>query len=260
MSAPDTLRPWTALEQTGVQEFTYADVPRTDLHVLFGHPPQRVLDIGCASGAVGLGIKKAFPGAFVAGCELDLRAVKIAQTRLDVVYTEPLRQWQATEREILKSMDTVLLLDVLEHMYNPWAELQFLAQNLPPTAQVIVSLPNIGHLSTFSELSKGFWHYQPYGIKDITHLRFFTEYEMWRMFYQTGFKVDQKAYLATPLNLQKFEKYPIRINVNQLMSLQVRDEAHWLQLNAIQLGFRLSIANDDALSAEELKLRHAAHA
>ena len=260
MSNPSTLRPWDALEQAGVQNFHYLDAPRLETHALFAQAPQRVLDIGCASGAVGLGIKKAFPHAVVIGCELNLQSAEIARTRLDMVYTKPLREWSPAECETLKTLDTVMLLDVLEHMPNPWAELAFLSQHLPSGVQVIVSLPNIGHLSTFSQLASGFWHYMPAGIMDITHLRFFTEYEMLRMFYQTGFKVDKKIYLAVPPNLQKFTKYPVHVNIKDKMTLQVRDETHWMQLNAIQLGFRISPAEDAALSAEELTLRHGAHA
>lgn len=252
-------RPWMALENTGTQSFTYADVQRKDLHMLFASAPQNVLDIGCATGAVGVGIKNSFQNARVLGCELDMQAAKIAKQRLDQVITAPLREWNTEQIQDLQKIDTVMLLDVLEHMYNPWAELEFLSKHLNKNAQLIISLPNIGHLSTFNQLHQGFWRYDPFGIKDITHLRFFTEYEMIRMFYQTGFKVEQKIYLAVPPNLTKFEQYPITINVGNGLQMQVRNNEHWLQLNAIQLGFRIRIASDDELSPKETELRHGSH-
>jgi len=249
--------PWHALEQTGVQEFTYADVTRTDLHRLFDAPPQRVLDIGCAAGAVGLGIKKAFPGAHVWGCELDTRAAEIARTRLDRVSTTPTATWDEAELAELAHIDTVLLLDVLEHMYNPWAELQRLARHLSERAQVIISLPNIGHLSIMRDLANGYWHYKPYGLLDITHLRFFTEHEMLRLVYQTGFRAERKEYLlARPV--PPIERFPVQLDMGNV-KLTVRDHDHWLSLNALQIGLRVRIAPDAALDAGELALRHAPH-
>lgn len=228
---------WAALEQTGVQSFAYPDALREDLHGLFGFAPRRVLDVGCGSGAVGWGVKQVFTSAQVWGCELDERAAQIAQTRLDRVITVPLRQWSAPDTDALVHFDTILLLDVLEHMYNPWAEMQFLAQHLNADAQLIVSLPNVGHKSVLSALSKGDWPYASTGILDITHLRFFTEQTMLALFEQTGFNVMEKRYL-TYRPVRVIENFPVRLNLGGC-SILVRDEAHWMQLNSIQLGFRL---------------------
>lgn len=228
---------WQALEQTGVQSFDYPDAPRKDLHRLFAGAPKMVLDIGCGSGAVGLGIKQSFDSVVVWGCELDARAATLATTRLDRVITEPMRQWPAQEVKALADFDTVLLLDVLEHMYNPWAEMQFLAQHIHPHAQVIVSLPNVGHKSVMNALAQGDWPYASVGILDITHLRFFTEKNMLALFEQTGFEVMDKQYL-TYRPVQQIEQFPVEVNFGA-WRLQVRDWAHWMQLNSIQLGFRL---------------------
>jgi 2-polyprenyl-3-methyl-5-hydroxy-6-metoxy-1,4-benzoquinol methylase len=249
--------PWHGLEGTGVQEFKYAEVTRTDLHTLFDAPPRRVLDIGCGAGAVGLGIKKAFPGTHVWGCELDARAAEIARGRLDRVSTDPTAEWNEAALAALGMVDTVMLLDVLEHMYNPWAEMQRLARHLADDAQVIISLPNVGHMSLLRDLANGYWHYKPYGLLDITHLRFFTEYEMTRLIYQTGFRVEKKMYMATG-KPQAIERFPINLDLGEVR-LKVRDQAHWLSLHALQIGFRARKAPDAALDAREQALRHAPH-
>lgn len=236
-SMPQEAPVWQALEQTGVQSFDYPDAPRKELHRLFSGAPRKVLDIGCGSGAVSLGIKQSFDSVEVWGCELDERAAMLAKTRLDRVITEPLRQWSDADVDALKYFDTVLLLDVLEHMYNPWVEMQFLAKHLSADAQIIVSLPNVGHKSVMNALVQGDWAYASAGILDITHIRFFTEKNMLALFEQTGFEVMDKQYL-TYRPVQHIEQFPIQVDFGT-WRLQVRDWAHWMQLNSIQLGFRL---------------------
>lgn len=77
---------WHMLDaETGVQDCEYPANPRSDIQALFGHMPRRVLDVGCATGAVGLGLKRAIPGLWVWGCEVNARTAQVASTRLDDV-------------------------------------------------------------------------------------------------------------------------------------------------------------------------------
>jgi 2-polyprenyl-3-methyl-5-hydroxy-6-metoxy-1,4-benzoquinol methylase len=224
--------------ETGVQDLQYADIARPEVRPLFGHQPRRILDIGCATGAVGAGLKQSIPGLWVWGCELNQRAAQAAAKRLDHVTAVPRAQWSQADIGLVNSVDTVLLLDVLEHMYNPWAELEFLAQHLPPDAQVIVSLPNIGHFSVLHALALGVFPYRASGILDITHVRFFTLAEMHAMFDQTGFQVDRTRVLSKSSNVQ-INKFPARIDSGKLV-LKVESAQEWEQLNAVQFGFRAS--------------------
>jgi len=233
---------WQALSgTTGVQSAEYADDPRTEIRPLFDHVPRRVLDIGCATGAAGLALKRT-DGAWVWGCELDGAAAAVAATRLDRVTTQPISQWADEELALLRTIDTVLLLDVLEHMYNPWGELQFLARHLPADAQVIVSLPNLGHLSTFHNLSLGAFTYDREGILDVTHVRFFTRREMLDMFAQTGFSTAQEVVLAGEPEVE-VTAFPLQARMGRC-TLEVADAHEWRLLHAVRLGFRLRVGAD----------------
>jgi hypothetical protein len=148
----------------------------------------------------------------------------------------PREQWSAADRERVASVDTVLLLDVLEHMYNPWAELEFLSANLPPDAQVIVSLPNIGYLWVIEALTRGEFQYLPAGVLDVTHIRFFTLDTMREMFEQTGFEVEAIAVLGG--SDAKVERFPAPVACGKVQ-LTVESTEEWMQLNATQFGFRL---------------------
>jgi len=71
--------------------------------------------------------------------------------------------------------DLVLCLDVLEHLLNPWQVLSTVVESIRPGGSLIVSLPNIAHVSVLLGLIlKNDWRYQGAGVLDRTHLRFFT--------------------------------------------------------------------------------------
>lgn len=237
-AVPGTGFVWRLLdEEAGVQDFAYPDNPRKDVHVLLGREPRRVLDVGCATGAVGLGLKQAFPGVWVWGCELSLRAAQVARGRLDHMTVQPRERWSAADLALLETVDTVMLLDVLEHMVNPWAELRFLAERLPPDAQLVVSLPNAGHWSILANLSAGSFKYEAAGILDITHLRFFTLREMRAMFEETGFEVRSETILSKTDSLH-LASFPANVAAGKL-TLRVETALEWQQFNAIQFGFQL---------------------
>jgi len=223
--------------QTGIQDQDYGEHGRPGVQALFGHAPRRLLDVGCATGAVGATLKKLIPGLWVWGCELNAQAAQVAAGRLDRVSDRPREQWTPDEQALVGSVDTVLLLDVLEHMYNPWAELQFLASRLPRDAQVVVSLPNVGHIAILEQLSRGQFRYERMGILDVTHMRFFTPDGMLAMFDETGFDVE----LMTPLSRTQgtaLAGYPARVNVGRL-AIDVDTPQEWERLQTIQYGFRL---------------------
>lgn len=223
--------------QTGVQDMNYGDIPRPGVRHLFGHPPRRLLDIGCASGAVAAGLKESDPALWAWGCELNPEAGAVAAGRLDHFTPVPRDQWGAEDVARVGTLDTVLLLDVLEHMYNPWAELEFLARHLPAQAQVIVSLPNVGHRSVLESLAEGSFQYSPMGILDVTHVRFFTMREMQAMFAQTGFRIEDTWVLASTAR-EEAPQFPVQVGAGKLR-LRVDTMEEWQQLHAIQFGFRL---------------------
>ena len=231
---------WRTLSvQPGVQDLEYGDIARPGVQNLFSRPPRRLLDIGCASGAVAAGLKESIPGLWAWGCELNPQSAAVAASRLDRFTRQPLSEWTDTDIEQLRSVDTVLLLDVLEHMYNPWAELEFLAQHLSFDAQVVVSLPNVGHISVLENLASGAFPYAATGILDVTHVRFFTLAGMQSMFDQTGFQIDGTWILNRSANTE-IKRFPVNVQAGKL-TLQVQDPAEWERLNAIQFGFRLSL-------------------
>lgn len=175
----------------------YHDRPRSDLLELMEHVPRRVLDIGCAAGATGQYLKEQHPDCWVAGIELSALAAEKARERIDLVLEQKLEDVDFAEHGILPgSIDTVIVADVLEHIYDPWAALLHLRPLLTDDAQVLASIPNARNLWLLNELASGRFPYAKEGLLDITHIRWFTRDEMLRMFQETGYEVSRTARTA----------------------------------------------------------------
>ena len=102
--------------------------------------------------------------------------------------------------------DVILLLDVLEHLLDPWIVLKKLVEhNLNVNGSIIVSLPNIRHYSAlFPLLFKGEWKYQKSGILDKTHFRFFTKKSCLELFARSGLRSVRS--ILIPVDITKKQK------------------------------------------------------
>ena len=72
------------------------------------------------------------------------------------------------------AFDCILFGDVLEHLVDPLAFLDRFVSRLAPGGCVLCSIPNAQHHSMLEALLTGDFQYQPAGLLDSTHLRFFT--------------------------------------------------------------------------------------
>jgi GT2 family glycosyltransferase/SAM-dependent methyltransferase/glycosyltransferase involved in cell wall biosynthesis len=185
---------WEELSATAEADLkgAYHDHLRAELLILMGKAPNRVLDIGCAGGATGAKIKEYFPDSQVIGIELNRQAAEIARGRIDLVIDRPLEEVDFASFGIEPhSIDTVIVADVLEHLYDPWAAMIRLRQWLTPDAQILASIPNSRNLWVLNELAHGRFSYEKEGLLDVTHIRFFTREEIEKFFHETGFIIEK---------------------------------------------------------------------
>lgn len=71
--------------------------------------------------------------------------------------------------------DTILCLDVLEHLYDPWDAISQLQDLLAPGGCIVASIPNVNYVGLLAPLViKGRFDYRESGILDRTHIRWFT--------------------------------------------------------------------------------------
>jgi len=164
----------------------YFSHPRTELLDLIPLSSRRILDIGCGSGVLGKSIKERQPCVYI-GIELNKNASDDARKHLDFVYHADVEDFDFDD--ITGDFDCIILADILEHLIDPWTVLRDLYRLLSPGGIIVCSLPNICHSSTYFEISRGLFRYQSAGIRDITHLRFFSQVTAFQMFVSSGFKV-----------------------------------------------------------------------
>lgn len=75
--------------------------------------------------------------------------------------------------------DTILCLDILEHLRDPWATVAVLKRALNPGGSLIISLPNVNFYRLLAPLIfKGRFDYTEAGTLDRTHLRWFALHGM----------------------------------------------------------------------------------
>jgi len=160
-------------------------------------PPtaRRVLDIGCGAGRLGEAIKTR-QQAEVAGIELDEAAAAVARLRLDHVIVGDIEQVAPDFPS--GSFDAIVCADVLEHLREPDGLLRKARSWLAPDGRLVASIPNVRHNSVVRSLLEGNWTYEPAGLLDRTHLRFFTRREIEKLFYRAGFVIDELRWVGSP--------------------------------------------------------------
>src|SRR5918997_1462732 len=122
--------------------------------------------------------------------ELDPAYAARARTRCDRVVEADVEALAPRAEAELGRFDCLVAADVLEHLVDPWAALRAFARLLEPGGTAVVSLPNVGHWSTYAHLARGTWPRLPEGVHDATHLRWFTLRDARDLLEQAGLTVS----------------------------------------------------------------------
>jgi len=152
---------------------------------------RKLADIGCAAGV--LTHRLSANGWDAIGVELDHNDAEIARSHGLAVVEQPAEDFFACNSA---AFDTIVFADVLEHMTDPAAVLASARESLAPGGRIVISIPNVAHLSVRLGLLMGSFRYQDRGILDRTHLRFFTRASFVELV--TGCGLDVVELRATP--------------------------------------------------------------
>ncbi|MCX6345749.1 MAG: class I SAM-dependent methyltransferase [Armatimonadetes bacterium] len=86
--------------------------------------------------------------------------------------------------------DYIVFADVIEHLSAPWEVLELVKGALREGGCILCSVPNIANYRIRKDLLLGRFDYQPCGILDRTHLRFFTAKTIRELFGDSGYRID----------------------------------------------------------------------
>jgi len=148
---------------------------------------KKVLDVGCGNGCFAEVIKNQ-NSAEVWGIELMEQEANLAKQVLDKVFIGPCENFIDSLPD--NYFDVIYFNDVLEHLVDPYAVLKKMKSKLASDGVVISSIPNVRYHNSFIKVlvSKD-WKYEPFGVMDFTHMRFFTEKSIKRMYEEAGYTV-----------------------------------------------------------------------
>src|SRR5262249_41776116 len=134
----------------------------------------RILDAGCGAGG-GIGLARARnPQWEVVGIERDAELAARAGQRCDRVVEGDLTQILSVLDAAGERYAALVFADVLEHLEAPVATLVQARRIASPGALLLLSVPNVGHLSVVRDLLLGRHDSVPAGICDAGHVRWFT--------------------------------------------------------------------------------------
>lgn len=128
------------------------------------HLGQDVLEVGCGTG--NLTELLAQTGANLTGVDVNARFVEQAKTRLQFYPHVNLMVADATQLVWTRSFDTIILLDVLEHIEQDQQLLRHLKQGLKPGGRLIVKVPALNCL--YGPLDRAIGHYRRYNKCSLT--------------------------------------------------------------------------------------------
>jgi 2-polyprenyl-3-methyl-5-hydroxy-6-metoxy-1,4-benzoquinol methylase len=200
----------------------------------------RVLDVGCGTGRYACFLRDRL-GAEVVGLEPSTERAEQARSRGIETYSCRFEDMAAFA---LPPFDVVLLLDVIEHLAAPASALEFAETVLKHEGLVVASVPNVAYWTARLRLAAGRWDYEPTGLMDATHLRWFTEKTIVEFFARCGFTV-RDLLPTVEADMREYRRFPWRVLPQEPRRSLVRNLARvWPRLFALQ--FVVSAARSGA--------------
>lgn len=161
------------MSENEIAEYYAAERPELLAFIRPFGPFEAALDIGCAAGMLGAGLRENGTVGACDGIELNDAAARLAEARLR-------RVWRGSLESVAEEIpwgqyDLLVLADVLEHLADPWTALRLLHARSAPGCRLLLSVPNVRHYKvSLPLLFRGEFRYSDAGIMDRTHLHFFT--------------------------------------------------------------------------------------
>lgn len=171
-------------------DIIYSCFTRRELlhYVDLSHQSNAILDVGCSCGGNLCQLHTDDPSAELYGIEFNKHAAAIARhfASVDAIDVETLHRPEWHDK-----FQNIILADLLEHLRDPWQALRNMYRITRPGGRIIISIPNIMHISILRSLLNSDWNYADAGILDRTHLRFFTRKTATAMVTGAGYHILQ---------------------------------------------------------------------
>jgi len=184
---------------------------------------KRVLDVGCATGAIGKVLTDR--GCVVVGVEPEGAAAEVAKQFLAEVLVGTLDELDLPGRFSNEPFDIVIVADVLEHLVDPLGALTTLFSVLAPGGSVVASIPNVAHGAVRLALLQGRFDYTDVGLLDRTHVHFFTKETVEQLFDDAGLSIVEMRRTTAEIFATEIPLIPEEIDQRVVQSILDDPEA-----------------------------------
>ena len=218
--------------------------------------PQNVLDLGCGEGVVARALSEK-------GCQVscvDQRDIPKVQRFAKHFEQQDLNTFKPSKSLRADAFDTILLLDIIEHLNNPEQFLDHLRDCYgSQTPRVIITTGNIGFIILRLAHLVGQFNYGPRGILDIGHKRLFNFKNLISLLEESGYVVSRCEGIPAPFPLVlkrgRISRLLVALNrigisiCKRLFSYQIYIEAH---MTPSVPGLLHNMLEDPKQSSQEL--------
>lgn len=151
----------------------YSNAGNFELIKLISKSFGTVLDIGCGSGDNANIISSRYSNLEIYGITYSHAEAEVACKHMKKCWVFDIRSSFPPELNEL-TFDCLIFSHVLEHIENPGEVLARFLNLLRSGGQVLIAVPNVLSWRMRLQFMKGNFKYEPVGVLDETHLRFFT--------------------------------------------------------------------------------------
>lgn len=154
-----------------------------------------VLDLGCNKGY----LKQFAPGNSFLGIDYNGKDLQEAKKNgYQKVYQLDLNDYKAFK--VRDKFDVLIFADILEHLLYPDKVLRFFVDHyLDSGGKIIISLPNVAHITVRLSLMRGRFVYTQSGILDRTHLHLYTVQTARELITSSGLKIVKSMFSSNRL-------------------------------------------------------------
>lgn len=159
----------------------------------------RVVEFGCAEGKLAAAAKERMPHLHWTGVDVAPDALAAAATRCDRTVAMDATTERDRLAEVGDGFDLVVMGDFLEHVADPAGFLRALRPITTEDARILACVPNMAHWTVLARFLTGDLSYDPVGLLDDTHLRFFSPASVMKDFLDGGWLPDMIDRHKTPV-------------------------------------------------------------
>jgi 2-polyprenyl-3-methyl-5-hydroxy-6-metoxy-1,4-benzoquinol methylase len=203
---------------------------------------KKILEIGCGKGA----FRQNFPKEIEYwGVEPHRQSAIVASFSMTKVLIGDV--FSVQEQMPDDYFDLIICNDVIEHIADTSALMQMIRAKLHDTGRIAGSIPNVRHAEVlYNLLIQRDWNYQPSGVLDHTHLRFYTKNSIQALMQEHGFNLERLEGINLDLPWAR-NIHPSKIRAWQMLMGE--------DSRALQFGFcarKVDLPNSNGVSDQKL--------